>query len=225
MLNVNINSANLIHLGGAVKFASESAESDYEVGPPNYIIILIDSNDQENVQLQFEENSHIVYLPNSELIAVDYDEECTNPHATHVVTSVTYGFGAVFNFKHVEESGNYSTDVEVSLKVNMLLQIFNCLKLYILPQASIGLIPIIAITGEINGHFSEEEWNLLESTSLRMFGDFSPVDDSLPTNFTEAVHFYNKVRLNGSIDESWGGTKIKKVTLTPIQVNITNLNL
>ena len=51
-----------------------------------------------------------------------------------------------------------------------------------------------------------------------MFGDFSPVDDSLPTNFTQAFHFYHKVRLNGSSDESWGGTKIKQVTLTPIQV-------
>lgn len=34
---------------------------------------------QENVQLQFEENSHIEYLPNSDLIKVDYEDECKNP--------------------------------------------------------------------------------------------------------------------------------------------------
>lgn len=89
--------------------------------------------------------------------------------------------------------------------------------MYIL-QGSIGLIPLLEISADIHGSISDSDWEILETTSLRMFGDFSPVDDSLPTNFTQAFHFYHKVRLNGSSDESWGGTKIKQVTLTPIQV-------
>ena len=75
---------------------------------------------QVNVQLQFEEYKDTVYLPNSDLIEVDYADECSNPHATHVVTSVTNGFGAIFNFIRVEQSGKYNTSVEASLKVILL---------------------------------------------------------------------------------------------------------
>ena len=78
---------------------------------------------------------------------------------------------------------------------------------------------------DIHASISEADWEILETTSLRMFGDFSPVDDSLPTNFTQAFHFYHKVRLNGSSAEDWGGTKIKEVTLTPIQVKPNYLRL
>ena len=63
---------------------------------------------------------------------MDYDDECQSQVnmktfvflnfnfsilATHVVTSVTYGLGAIFNFMRTEQSGTYNTSVEASLKV------------------------------------------------------------------------------------------------------------
>ena len=50
--------------------------------------------------------------------------------ATHVVTSTTYGLGAIFNFMRIEQSGTYNTSVEASLKVQHYMQ-FNVSHLHI----------------------------------------------------------------------------------------------
>ena len=136
------------------------------------------------------------------LTPIDYRDQCDNTDVTHVVSSVTYGLGAVFNFQRVVGDHEDRSAIEAGL------------------SASIMIIPGISISGGIDVYFNDTIIELLNSTSLKMFGDFSPsgVDQPLPTTFEEAVTFFQSLpSFSGTAEDDWSGTTIMDVQMTPIQ--------
>ena len=138
----------------------------------------------------------------NEKTPLDYLDQCDNTDVTHVVSSVTYGLGAVFNFQRVVGDHEDRSAIEAGL------------------SASIMIIPGISISGGIDVYFNDTIIELLNSTSLKMFGDFSPsgVDQPLPTTFEEAVTFFQSLpSFSGTAEDDWSGTTIMDVQMTPIQ--------
>ena len=146
---------------------------------------------------------YFVTLPSN--TPVDYPDECSpDTTYTHAVTQVFYGMDAHFVFKNI---------VKDRTEINEISDVL---------RASIGLI-IAEVTGEIGIDLTVRQEEVMNHTTLQMFGDFSPADPEqpLPTNLTQAYNFWlNISQYEGSADEMWPGASIMAVTLTPIY-NIT----
>ena len=132
---------------------------------------------------------------------VDYPDQCDDPYATHVVSTVTYGMGAVFNFQRQLQEGEDRSAIEAGL------------------STSIMIIPGISIGGGIDVQFNETIINILNSTKIQVFGDISPEGgQQLPTTFNETVDFFQMLpSFSGSEEDGWAGTTIVDVIMTPIK--------
>ena len=128
----------------------------------------------------------------------DYVQECSNPQYTHVVTSVDYGLDAVFSFKRLAKSHENKQSITGSLEI------------------SINKIPGTTIEGEGQINMTEWEKELFNTTTLEVFGDFSP-EYKLPTTYEEAIEFYQNISsMAGTAEDLWPGAQIVRVHLTPI---------
>ena len=116
---------------------------------------------------------------------IDYPDQCDDPYVTHVVSTVTYGMGAVFNFQRQLQEGEERSAIEAGL------------------STSIMIIPGISIGGGIDVQFNETIINILNSTKIQVFGDFSPeAGQQLPTTFNETVDFFQMLpSFSGSAED------------------------
>ena len=127
-----------------------------------------------------------------------YVDECTSDQYTHVVTSVDYGLDAIFSFKRLAKSHENKQSITGSLEI------------------SITKIPGATIEGSGSVNMTEWEQELFNTTTLEVFGDFSP-ESQLPTTYQEAVKFYNEVpAMAGEAADGYPGAQIVRVHLTPI---------
>jgi len=116
---------------------------------------------------------------------------------THVVTSVEYGLDAVFSFKRQTKLHENEMSVTGSLEI------------------SINKIPGATIEGSGSVNMTEWEKELFNTTTLTVYGDFSP-EDQLPTTFPAAVKFYKDIStMTGTAEEGYPGAQIINVHLTP----------
>ena len=149
--------------------------------------------------------SRLYYVTLPSNTHVDYPDECSpDTTYTHAVTQVFYGMDAHFVFKNTVKNRTEINEISGEL------------------EASIGLI-IAEVTGEIGIDLTVRQEEVMNHTTLQMFGDFSPADPDqpLPTNLTQAYNFWlNISQYEGSRDDMWPGASIVAVTLTPIY-NIT----
>jgi hypothetical protein len=133
--------------------------------------------------------------------AVDYADECSDDTYTHVVSRVHYGMDAYFVFKNIVKNRTDINSIEATL------------------TATINLI-IASVEGNIGANLTVRQEEVLNHTTLQMFGDFSPNDPEqpLPTNLTQAYNFWLTLNeTEGSAVDWWPGSSIMAVTLTPIQ--------
>ena len=134
-------------------------------------------------------------------VPIDFTDECETTDATHVVSLVKYGLGAVFNFKRKFTHDEDRSSIEAGL------------------SATIKIIPGIAVSGGVDVEFNETIIDILNSTTIQMFGDFSMENDqTLPTTYNESIEFFKRLpELSGSAEDGWPGTTIIEVTMSPIQ--------
>ena len=132
---------------------------------------------------------------------IDYRDQCDNPDVTHVVSTVIYGMGAVFNFQRVLKDDEDRSAIEAGLEL------------------SIKIIPGISVGGGIDVAFNDTIIDILNSTTIQMFGDFSPdADQPLPTTWNDSVEFYKTLpTFSVSEEDDWAGTTIVEVKMTPVQ--------
>jgi len=180
-------------LGGLVKVT----------GSASYFNDLVIQDNEVNIELMRTSRLYFVTLPPN--TQVDYPDECSpDTTYTHAVTQVFYGMDAHFVFKNTVKNRTEINEITGTLK------------------ASIGLI-IAEVTGEIGIDLTVRQEEVMNRTTLQMFGDFSPSDPDqpLPTNLTQAYNFWlNLPQYEGSQEDMWPGASIVAVTLTPIY-NIT----
>ena len=144
-------------------------------------------NAQVNVQMTYHTTKYTKTLPKK--APIDFHDECNSEQYTHVVTSVTYGMDAVFEFKRIVHEHEFEGKISGSL--GWILQ---------------------AIPGMSTGHsqvFDEEITSILETSSLTLYGDFAP-DETLPATLEQAVKFYK------DLPSYYGNGTILNVHLTPI---------
>lgn len=115
---------------------------------------------------------------------------------THYVTEVTYGMDCVFVFKKDTANRSEQTSVQGTLDI------------------VVNAIPGFAIEGGGEVDLSDEEKNVLNTTVLRVFGDFSPIT-KLPSTYLEAVAFYKDDLLVMAIDKS---------LMTPIKAKLQKMS-
>ena len=130
----------------------------------------------------------------------NYIDECQPENAakyTHVVTSVEYGLDAVFSFKRQTKLHENKMSVTGDLEI------------------SINKIPGASIEGSGSLNMTEWEKEMWNTTTLTVYGDFSP-ESRLPTTYQEAVDFYKKIStMTGTGEEGYPGAQIINVHLTP----------
>ena len=168
-------------------------------GSASYMHDTAIEDNEVNVALWRSSRAYFETLPSD--TEVDYPEECAQDTAyTHVVTQVTYGMDTFFSFKNKVQNRTTTDEVGATLK------------------ATISLI-IAIVDAEIGFNLTVRQEEVLNHTTLQMFGDFSPSDPNqpLPTNLTQAYHFWKKLpELEGSMPD-WEGTSIVEVVLAPIK--------
>ena len=140
--------------------------------------------------MTYHSTTHAKTLPKETI--VDYTEECANSAYTHVVTSVTYGLDAVFVFKKLLESHETDDQVTGSLEI------------------AINKIPGAAIEGEGQINITDSDLEVMNHTSLKIYGDFNP-STPVPTTYDAAVEFYRHVP-----DYAKDGGQIIELHLTPV---------
>ena len=139
--------------------------------------------------LKYKQNSHFSEIATN--TPADYDgPECKTDLYTHFVTKVTYGTNCFFVFKKDTKGGKEQQDVKGQL------------------QIVVNAIPGFAINGQGSVNLTDSQQEMLNTTNLRMFGDFSPIK-KLPSTFDEAVRFYN---------ETLPGLVADKANQTPLEV-------
>ena len=81
---------------------------------------------------------------------------------------------------------------------------------------SVTKIPAFSIDGKGSANLSNKEKNVINSTSLVMYGDFSP-EKVLPTTFDEAILFFKTLpNLTGTEANHWKGSSKLSLHMTPI---------
>ena len=125
---------------------------------------------------------------------MDYFEECQSELFTHFVSEINYGLNAFFVFKRDTQYGEEQTSVQGELEI------------------IVKAIPGFAIEGGGNISITDSQREILNTTHIRMFGDFSP-SSKLPSTLEEAVTFYKGLEAEDYID----GATALQVTLTPFK--------
>jgi len=163
-------------------------------GAMSYLDDEVSSEKEVNVEMLYHTNRYTETLPKKTI--KDHPEECkyVNNPFTHVVTSVTYGLDCNFVFKHLLQKDEEESQITGSLKI------------------AINNIPSFAISGSGEVNLTDSEKNSLEHTSLKMYGDFSLNEGSLPTDFDSAVEFYKRLPILASEQAT-----ILEVYMTPIE--------
>ena len=151
---------------------------------------------------------------------IDYANICNNnvgdpSGPTHVISSITRGFNAVFNFRHEKSSDYAQTNVEGSLR------------------AVIDSIPSLKIDAEVKLKLSETETITGDDIKCSFFGD--TILRSNPTNLKESIAVYKDlagIALNSSNIVSFEAVPIgkyctkKQVILNKLHDNnINNLEI
>ena len=153
------------------------------------------------MELDYSTRKYFEVLPSN--TPIDYKDECSpdTPY-THAVTEVNYGLDAHFVFKNIVKNRTETNEIGASLK------------------ATIDLI-IAEVTGEIGFNLTVRQEEVMNHTTLQMFGDFSPYDPNypLPTNLTQAYEFWKRLpELSGNNNNlTPGNLTIMSAKLTPIQ--------
>ncbi len=170
----------LVKVGGSVKYLNASAAS----------------HTKERVTLYFKGQTHVEELQVPTTYADQNHHICSlRRHATHVVTSVTYGGNAVCVFERdvssseeknqAHGSGSASFDETVKKITSFLLD----------------------VSGEAKVDYSAEEKDSLKKVSFSYFGDFFS-DKAVPNNFAEAQDFIR------------GLPSVIKATSVPVMVTL-----
>eukprot|EP00091_Calanus_sinicus_P008510 TRINITY_DN2061_c0_g1_i3.p1 TRINITY_DN2061_c0_g1~~TRINITY_DN2061_c0_g1_i3.p1 ORF type:complete len:555 (-),score=118.33 TRINITY_DN2061_c0_g1_i3:234-1826(-) len=167
-------------------------------GGAGYLDDKVSSEYEVNVELTYEakKGTHRV----EKYLAKDYEYECANEQYTHIVTEVTFGINAYFVFKSIVTDSSEKTEVTGNLDL------------------AINSIPSFSVEGGGQVDLEESVQETLNSTNLRMFGDFSP-EYPLPSTFDSAVKFYTDLPGMTTYDEAtetWSGVTIVAVHLLPI---------
>ena len=100
--------------------------------------------------------------------------------------------GAVFNFQRVLKDDEDRSAIEAGLEL------------------SIKIIPGISVGGGIDVAFNDTIIDILNSTTIQMFGDFSPdADQPLPTTWNDSVEFYKTLpTFSGSEEDDWASPQL-----------------
>jgi len=159
-------------------------------GSAGYLKDEVTSEEEVNVEMTYRTTKFARTIPKQTI--KDYGDECSNPQFTHVVTSVTYGLDAVFVFKKLLKSNETEEMITGSLEI------------------AINKIPGTSIEGSGNLTITDADKEVMESTTLTMYGDFSP-ETPTPTTFEDAIEFYQNLPTLAS-----EGGQIIEVHLTPI---------
>merc|ERR1712172_205839 len=158
----------------------------------------VETNMQVNMVLKYKQDSHFSEIATN--TPADYaGPECDNDLYTHFVTRVTYGTNCYFVFKKDTKGGSEQTHVEGELKI------------------VVDAIPNFGIEGEGRVNLTDSETEMLNTTNLRIFGDFSPISN-LPSTFLEAVEFYQDT-LPILVADRASQTPLE-VTLAPFKKNV-----
>merc|ERR1711970_448579 len=161
---------------------------------------------KEDVTSETESNVAMIYHSSKYSKSINrntvknFIDECNEENRnkyTHVVTSVEYGLDAVFSFKRQTKLHENEMSVTGSLEI------------------SINKIPGTTIEGSGSVNMTEWEKEMFNTTTLTVYGDFSP-EDQLPTTFPDAVKFYKDIsKMAGTAEEGYPGAQIINVHLTP----------
>merc|ERR1712130_884990 len=157
----------------------------------------VETKKQVNMVLKYKQNSHFTEIATN--TPPDYREECETELYTHFVTKVTYGTNCFFVFKRDTQGGSEQMSVEGELKI------------------VVDAIPDFEINGEGGVNLTDSQKEVLNTTNLRMFGDFSPLSP-LPSTLVEAVTFYQETLPIIAADKA-SQTPLE-VTLAPFKKNM-----
>merc|ERR1719341_2159698 len=160
----------------------------------------VETNKQVNMVLKYKQNSHFAEIATNTPADPAYSEmECKTDLYTHFVTKVTYGTNCFFVFKKDTKGGSEQTSVEGELKI------------------VVDAIPGFEINGEGEVDLTDSQKEMMNTTNLRMFGDFSPTSP-LPSTLVEAVIFYQET-LPILVADKASQTPLE-VTLAPFKKNM-----
>merc|ERR1711892_267763 len=164
-------------------------------GAMSYLDDEVSSDREVNVEMLYHTAKYTETLPKK--TPKDHSEECkhVNDPYTHVVTSVTYGLDCNFVFKYMLNEHETESSITGELGI------------------AINNIPSFSISGSGSVNLTESEKNLMEKTSLKMYGDFSlGPDETIPSNFDQACDFYKQLPILATTQAS-----IVEVHMTPIE--------
>merc|ERR1712226_897158 len=172
------------------------AGSVHVAGTAGFLKEDVTSETEANVAMVYQSTKYSKTI--NKHTAKSYIDECSQGSKyTHVVTSVEYGLDAVFSFKRQTQAHENDMQVTGSLEL------------------SINKIPGTTIEGSGEVNMTEWEKELFNTTTLEVFGDFSP-EKQLPTTFEEAVRFYKSMsEMAGTGEEGYPGAQVTRVHLTP----------
>merc|ERR550539_198181 len=160
----------------------------------------VETKKQVNMVLKYKQNSHFAEIATNTPADPAYSGlECKTDLYTHFVTKVTYGTNCFFVFKKDTQGGSEQTSVEGELKI------------------VVDAIPGFEINGEGEVDLTDSQKEMMNTTNLRMFGDFSPTSP-LPSTLVEAVIFYQET-LPILVADKASQTPLE-VTLAPFKKNM-----
>ena len=138
----------------------------------------------------------------------DFIQECDSDLYTHFVTHITYGINCFFVFKRDTQYLEDQTSINGELEI------------------MVTAIPSLEVSGGGEVDITDSQRDMLNTTNIRMFGDFSP-DVALPATFAQAVNFYQNTlpSLVGGQSENWKGASALKVMLHRLAFNISEVSV
>jgi len=178
--------AGLIEVGGSAQFFRESSVFDNE----------------EVFNMAYHATTHTLYMPTS--IDVNNKIYCTAKDVTHVVSSVTYGLNAFFNFRKTVSTSSERQELAGTL------------------QAMVKSIPSFSIEGTATLKIEGTRKTVFDQTRVSLNGDF--LLDFSPTTFEDAIRAYKKITgLLSNTDTS--NAQIVEVKLSPITEYCTSADV
>ena len=162
-----------VDVSGSAGFMKDKVETNKQASLIKSLILCAHIKSKVNMVLKYKRDSHFSEIATN--TPADYaDFECDTDLYTHFVTKVTYGTNCYFVFKKDTKGGSEQTSVEGELDI------------------VVNAIPSFGIEGGGKVNLTDSETEVLNTTKLRMFGDFSPIS-KLPATFFEAVEFYQEI--------------------------------
>jgi len=163
-------------------------------GSAGYTQNTVDTDTKVDVAMTYSTTKYSETIPKK--VNISFTQECDPNKYTHVVTSVTYGMKAVFDFQRVVHEHEFEGKISGSL------------------GWVLSMIPGLA-TGS-HHKTDEESYFVADEATLKMYGDFAP-DHPLPATLDQAIDFYrNLPTMTGTEENNWEGTTIMEAHLTPI---------